>query len=696
MIAYCSPSAGVLVPDTPGVNTDGLVFLCGDAAWSAAERRHFLSLVDDWEIIDGISSEDLVSKFTSLFRLDRATSYATILMDGTPGELEIEILEYLEETLQTVVQLESLVDRLIVAPLRHPDRAASLAKSALGRNFAATALLYETIHDVQPLLRRLTDYWLDIPPNQLAEVGISPSDVWNLACSSGTVREALARPTRTVFETRWNALALDENVFPTPASRIAFLRVVSDLSARMFPGAQADPREVAATFENDCQHDEQRDNTDPRIRFKQAIKQIEAITQAVATAKDNKARRFLRELVAEQRRFVGGDDFAVKSLCNIAQRCADLFRTDFERSCLDLALKILPTDSWTLRQYADHLKRIGEFEASIKAYERAATCGDSQYAHAGIADVWSEQGEYGKAIKFYKQIPGWSENAMIRTAIADNLRRLGRYEDAEREYLDILSSGVGLDCSRALAGRGDIARRRGDLMEARRIYESLFNCADERARRIYRITLCDLLKQMGDLEEAVRIADALVREAPFFLQARIKRGSILAMLNKEEEALSDIPAGGIPRAFGEWMRGYFRGLLLFKLRRYSEAKVELTEHLTAALKRGDDRAIIRLGAAFAHLHGNAFDRAQSELDAVAASGDPFAQYISDVLRLHLAVARKDEQAVETYVQKLDKAMSFSPLIAKAVHSLLSGMLSQAFALEANLLLAVSPDMGTAA
>ena len=155
---------------------------------------------------------------------------------------------------------------------------------------------------------------------------------------------------------------------------------------------------------------------------------------------------------------------------------------------------------------------------------------------------------------------------------------------------------------------------------------------------------------MGHLDEAVTIADNLVHEAPFFLQARIKRGSILGMLNREEETLADVPAGGVPRAFGEWMRGYCRGLLLFKLGRYAEAKVELTEHLSAALDRGDNRGIIRLGAAFAYLHAKEFDRAQSELDAIEANRDFFSEYLSDVLRLHLAVARKDQQTLEMYAK----------------------------------------------
>ena len=114
-----------------------------------------------------------------------------------------------------------------------------------------------------------------------------------------------------------------------------------------------------------------------------------------------------------------------------------------------------------------------------------------------------------------------------------------------------------------------------------------------------------------------------------------------------------------------------------------------------ALDGGDNRGIIRLGAAFAYLHAKEFDRAQRELNAIEANRDFFAEYLSDVLRLHLAVARKDEQTVETYAKKLDKVASLSRMIAAAVASLLSGKIANAFALEANLLLAVSPELRTA-
>lgn len=696
MIAYCSVSAGVLVPDLPTVKTSDLVFLCDDAITNASQTRHILSLVDDWESVEGSDSSDLVSKFKDMFWIDRAASYAVVLIDGTASDLEYEILEYIEESLQTRITLESLVDRLIVAPLVCPDRAATLALTALSNGFAAAALLFETVDDAQPLLRRLVNHWLGMQADYRTDAGVRRSDVWNLACSSGAVRKSLAATSRSSFERRWNALALEEAVFPTPASRIAFARFASNLATRVFPGEDNASDELAATPHDEYEEEHQKNDTPPHVSFKRALKQIDAITAAVAAADDTKADRFLRDLITQQRRFAGGDEFAVKSLCNIAQRCADLFRTDFERSCLDRAREILPTDAWTLCQFADHLKRVGEFEASLETYKSAASFGYEQLSMSGMADVWSERGEYAKAIELYKQIPSWNEEPTLRTAIADNLRRMGRYSDAERDYRDIIATEVGIDFSRARAGCGDIARRRGDLTEARKIYESLSNCGDVRARRVYRITLCDLLMQMGHLDDAMEVADKLVRDAPFFLQARIKRGSIMGMLNREREALEDIPTGGVPRAFGEWMRAYCRGLLLFKLGRYAEAKAELTEHLNVAVDRGDNRAIIRLGAAFAYLHANDLEHAQRELSNIESIGDHFANHLLDVLKLHLAVARQDQRAIEQHAKRLDDVVPFHPMIADAAANLLNGNFSGALALEANLLLAVSPELTTAA
>ncbi len=73
--------------------------------------------------------------------------------------------------------------------------------------------------------------------------------------------------------------------------------------------------------------------TSGRDALTRVLKQINAIADQVARGRDQRARRFLDELIREQMRY-SETEHAVKSLCNIAQRCADMFRSDFEQVAL--------------------------------------------------------------------------------------------------------------------------------------------------------------------------------------------------------------------------------------------------------------------------------------------------------------------------------------------------------------------------
>ena len=69
------------------------------------------------------------------------------------------------------------------------------------------------------------------------------------------------------------------------------------------------------------------------------------------------AQKYLNDLIESQ--IQGQDDeYALKSLCNIAKQCADMYRPDFEHKCLRIALEINDQDAWTLIQWGDHLKRL--------------------------------------------------------------------------------------------------------------------------------------------------------------------------------------------------------------------------------------------------------------------------------------------------------------------------------------------------
>lgn len=427
-----------------------------------------------------------------------------------------------------------------------------------------------------------------------------------------------------------------------------------------------------------------------------ALTQVNNIAQFVSDGHDDRAERFLGELVRQQLQS-SGTEFAVKSLCNLAKQCSNLFRVDFEERCLDWALRLQPDDPWTLIQWADYLKRAGRFQGAITALDKAKVfaVGESvDVALSSLADVWTQQAEYDNAARIYKSIPNWESKVKVVTALADISRFRWDVAAAECQYDRIIKDFVLAPPeahARALAGKAEIAKCRGNLIESLRIYDSLVSSSsvDEHSGQIYRLAKCHVQKLMGNLEPAYQLADELVQTVPFSMQARIQRSSIQGMLGQAELGLVGIPTSELPAAFGQWMRQYVRGLLLLKLDRFVEAKEQLVDGLEKAIRTRDEDAILRLGAAFAFIVDNDADRADAFLRNVGETGDVYTRYLHCVLRLHVATVRKDFLLVRQLAEELKQAAEIDSTFGSVVRALRDSDFSTAQELTCKLLLSVA-------
>jgi tetratricopeptide (TPR) repeat protein len=287
--------------------------------------------------------------------------------------------------------------------------------------------------DLQPLLRRLTDLWLGLAETAFNRFSESREAIWTTLVEKGKVKELLRAGSAREFLAVWNLLVFD---FPTPKSRSGVQTLGGELSRRLFPKkAHEVAVPVGSTEETESMSPDQPEHaTSDHEVFERVKKQIAAIAKAISEGRDTRAERFLHELIQDQTSCSGGEARAVKSLCNIAQRCAAMFRMDFEAVCLKKALELDALDAWALIQYGDHLKRVGNYEEALKVLAQAEQLGESDVARSSMADVYSQQGDYEKAISAYKAIPDWSAKAAVRTAIADNLRRIGRADESEAIY----------------------------------------------------------------------------------------------------------------------------------------------------------------------------------------------------------------------------------------------------------------------
>ena len=688
-----SPTAGILVSAPPSGPAPDIYYLADRHEWSDLEGLYTLSAIQDWQVVnsDDADLRSVIQSCTSDYWLSRVQSLIICLIEGVSDPLALEVLERVEEALQAHCSVDGVLGRLLVAPLRDSRRVEALAALALSNGFSAVAALLDRLADLQPLLRRFVARWLELPATEFVDLPVSREEFWQRLTGDSLLTRLLQAADHAAFSSTWLGLARVESAV---VGRRAILHLGNLLARVLFPTSVRRDRGVEHARDDDRIADEleqtsHREGFSGHAAYQRALKQVNAIAQAVAEGKDGTASRYLTQLIADQVQSSTREQL-VKSLCNIAQKCACMFRADFERQCLDRAMSIDSDDAWTLTQMGNHLKRVGEFEEAIKVLERAAT-GHASVAMSSIADVWCEKGDYSKAAEVYEGIPGWRDIVQVCTGLADIKRHTGKLSEALSEYEEILREWQWPGTDRAMAGKAEIFKQWGRFDEAIAIYDSLIYspAIEESNALVYRLAKCAVLKQANRLTDAYKLADDVVRATPFCMSARIQRSSLLALLGKEAEALASIPQGSVPPAFGTWITQYYRGLLLLKLERYQEAKELLVDRFESASLASDNRAILRLGAAFALLCLNDFGLAAAALSEIGNVRDYYTEFVRHVLELHLCVVREDQERAAEIARQLRGAWESDETVMKVVDALQQKDFATAKRYELELLLRVA-------
>jgi len=647
MIGISSSSAGVLLLPKTGTREYTVLDVVRGKEQDPIEAQYLYSAAQDWEEIEGTDADALLETATREYWLKRTVSFLRLAIGGLESSLEKRVFEEVEEILGPRVSSEKVIDRLLVAPLADPRSPLMPAQSALSYGFSAIASILDELAELQPLLHRLTDLWLSIDETLFSNFPESRETIWLTLVEKCGIKQLLKTDSGYKFTNKWNLLAFN---FPSPKSRSGVSKIGKELSLRLFPGEK---QEIITVSSMEEAEPTPRDEKEPVMRshevYERVKKEIAAISKAVSEGHDTKAESFLRQLIQRQTSFSGGERYAVKSLCSIAQYCADMFRMDFEAICLDKALQMDPSDLYALVQYGDHLKRVGNYDKALEAFEKAGQLGAGVVAKSSAADVYSQQGNYAQAILAYKAIANWSDFPEVHTAIADNLRKMGRMNESKAAYNELihLAQQGSLEFTasdvRARVGIAEIAKTQGRFEDALRIYDKILKQEDidYRSRHFYKLGLCTVLKLMDKYKEAYVVADEVVQECPFAMSARFVRGSILGLIGKELEGLKDLPESGPSRSWREWLRPYYRGLLLLKLKRYGEAKKALIEELPKAIASGEEKDILRMAAALCFLGEEKTFEADRILSDIPNLHDCNTQYLSLVLKLHSATYRED-------------------------------------------------------
>jgi len=599
---------------------------------------HLVSgVIDDWESVEAPDRSTLLSDIRDRHSRARCLANVEACLAGVSPELEAELLAEVEDILKTLGAHTQLLAMLLRAPLLSLNCLEHMIPTCLSRGYAATAAILEQVREYQPHLRRLSDRWLSIPEKYFVAISGGRQQAWRMGAASGIVLETMEASDFPTTEKAWMRLVFD---FASPPERATMAGIAKAVAQALRPD-YVDAPSVAMAQDRELEERQQEaalEGQDAQVGYERALKQIDGIAVAVSQGHDAQAKRYLRELVDSQLAYVDGHAHLIKSLCNIAQQCAEMFRTDFEYECLQLALGINDSDQWTLVQLSDHYKRVGDFGRALETLDKARACGGGEIVESCRADVRVQMGQFEEAMRIYDGILQVQDSTAARTAKADALRRACHFDEAEIEYTRLIEDGSEVD--RAVAGLAEIAKRCGRLEEARRKYQDLLRdtSLDERARWYYELALANVCLRQGDYHTAYALTDAAVQARPFARTPRALRAAIAGLLGDPERAIGDLPRLGQAKAFREWVSDYVRGLLLLMLRRYDDARVALLQTVEQGLLDKDADGMLRLGAAVCFLRDRAgIERAREILEGIPSMEDAFADAIRDSLAYHVAV-----------------------------------------------------------
>ena len=603
-------------------------------------------VLDDWEVVEGANRDAVLGAVRDRHYMTRAVANIEVCLIGVSKGLRLELLEEVEDLLKAKGAHDQVVAQLLRAPLVPSEDARGLVAECLAQGLGATGHALEEVTEAQPLIQRFADRWMSIAEREFDAIPGGRQQAWRMAVSSMAVLATLHANSYSEVEQSWAELAFRSS---SPSERAFYARISKSVAHALFPNHQTavGEQDIVALAAPSV---DEKDRKAHRSRsghenYQSVLRQVDAISVAVARGQDAQARKYLHDLVDAQVSDEGGAQYAVKSLCNIAQQCADMFRTDFEYECLETAIRIQPSDPWTLVQYADHHKRVGRFEDAIRYLEDAQALGPDRVVQSSLADVYVQMGRFDEGLSRYKNIPGWRTDPSLRQAVADVLRRRGDLDAALAEYHAVISDGM--ETNRTRAGIAEIAKRRGRLEEARELYEKIVaeTKLDDRPAVVYRLALANVLVRMGAASEAYQILDEVVTACPFARQARAFRAAVVGLLGDGIKAIGSVPSLGRVTAVDEWVNDYIRGLLLLMLGRYNDAKDALLQNVDQRLLDSEAIAKLGLGAAVWYLRDQqGVENAARILDALPEMKDAFVDTIKAALQYHVAVSLR--QATE--------------------------------------------------
>ena len=171
---------------------------------------------------------------------------------------------------------------------------------ALG--FAASADLFNRLHNFQPILGRLSGHWLQLPALSFSDLDIRKEELWLELVDTGSLSKLLEASSNREIKEIFGHLAFDRE---SVKAREALARLGKLLGDFVFPTASAIPlpegKQEKDLYANAMAAQKNIDHLVPGTeKLHRAQREVKAIVEALAKGKDYQAKQYLHDLIERQ------------------------------------------------------------------------------------------------------------------------------------------------------------------------------------------------------------------------------------------------------------------------------------------------------------------------------------------------------------------------------------------------------------
>lgn len=199
----------------------------------STHTAHFLcSTLSDWKEIDARTDGLVLAAAQERHHLARVVTNLETCLSGAFPELQYDLFLEVEDLLKSGVSSSEAVAEMLRAPLRDMETVTRASSDCAVLGNVATSSLLERVRDAQPLLRRLTDYWLALPDSLFSSASVERQSFWRLAVRHGVILKTLDARDGSAVRDAWAGLVFYAR---NATQRLSIAAVAAALAGCMFP-----------------------------------------------------------------------------------------------------------------------------------------------------------------------------------------------------------------------------------------------------------------------------------------------------------------------------------------------------------------------------------------------------------------------------------------------------------------------------